>query len=296
MTDQPSLTPEAACERLNWLLERGRTGQARELLGRALAEHPAHPQLLYYRARIEHEDEDNDEALAAVDELLAVNPSDYPARRLRYDILDDLKRFAEAELVIIDILHDYPEDADSLAVYALLMLKTGHVDKAERLAGEAIRLAPESEGPLIVATLAELVSHPENAAEGRLAELVRHHPEAASTATALVVALNDRGRYGAALEISRQLLAAEPHSRSQLELVIELEVLNHPTMWPLRPLMRFGWTGSAVMWFVFVGVVLAAPGLFGEEVTGGLILAIIAYVVYSWVWPPLLKRYKRRGL
>ena len=35
MTEQPSLTPEAACERLDWLLERGRTGQARELLADA---------------------------------------------------------------------------------------------------------------------------------------------------------------------------------------------------------------------------------------------------------------------
>jgi hypothetical protein len=71
--------------------------------------------------------------------------------------------------------------------------------------------------------------------------------------------------------------------------VRELRIQNHWTMKPLWPLQKWGWGASAAMWagaLVFTRVLeKAAPGAVFPFV-----MFWLAYAVYSWVWPPILRR------
>jgi hypothetical protein len=63
-------------------------------------------------------------------------------------------------------------------------------------------------------------------------------------------------------------------------------------MWPLWPVMRFGWTASVVIWLLAV-FGLNALRRSDPELAGTVGLVFLGYVAYSWIWPPLLKRLLR---
>ena len=63
-------------------------------------------------------------------------------------------------------------------------------------------------------------------------------------------------------------------------------------MVPLYPLQRWGWAGSVGIWFAVV--LLLQTGVLNNtplrDYQGAIALAFLAFVVYSWVWPPILRR------
>jgi hypothetical protein len=93
----------------------------------------------------------------------------------------------------------------------------------------------------------------------------------------------------------RGILRAAPDNESVVEAMVESRVASHWTTVPLWPLTRYGWIGSGVLWAIAVGSFLLTR-VFSPDLTGPLIAVYLVYVVYSWVWPPLLKRWlKAKG-
>jgi hypothetical protein len=72
--------------------------------------------------------------------------------------------------------------------------------------------------------------------------------------------------------------------------IVELRMATHPLMLPYRPLQRYGWAGSAALWGVGV-VGLRALNAVSPQLTIAFGAVWLAYVVGSWVVPPLLRRY-----
>jgi hypothetical protein len=110
-----------------------------------------------------------------------------------------------------------------------------------------------------------------------------------STVHALVVALVDGGRIDEAHRIAQQAMRADPANEHLVSMVRELRIQNHWSLKPLWPLRKWGWGASAALW---IGSIVVLRGLrnTAPELYGPVALTLLAYVIYSWVWPPLIRR------
>ena len=91
----------------------------------------------------------------AVRQVLVVAPEHAPARQLLATLLTERDECADAELLLIGLLREYPENADLYGRYARLMLRTLHLEKAEQLAQEGLRYDPENDECLLAIALCE---------------------------------------------------------------------------------------------------------------------------------------------
>ena len=275
-----------ACLHIGELLDRNRFAQAKRVLDDALPRFPESTELLYYAAHIAWRMNRLDEAVGFLDQVLAFEPQHYMGRIIRADIHEKRDELADSERLYLDILRERPEDADVLAYYAMLMLRTSHVDKAAALATESLRLEPDNPTGLQVTTLTSIIKGDSQSRDERLAEMINKHPELESTSGLLVQVLLRDGRYDEAARLARQMLHANPQNEHLLELVMETRRASHWSMWLLRPFMRFGWGASAAAWFAFVIISQTLSGAAAKV----FITVFLIYVVYSWLWPPILKR------
>jgi hypothetical protein len=123
-----------------------------------------------------------------------------------------------------------------------------------------------------------------------LAKLLAAHPEHTRSSTALVIALADRGDNAAALRVAQGMLRAQPDSPHMLAMVKSLRQHSHWSMLPLYPMQRWGWGGAIGMWVIGIALVSQVAPRLPESAATALTVTWIGYIVYSWVWPPLLKR------
>jgi len=287
MDDQPS-SADAFASQAFYFIERRRLDDARRILKDGLSQFPQDPDLLFHSAQVEWLNDENEAAEATARQVLSVAPEHAPARQLLANLLIEREQFADAELLLIGLLRDYPESADLYGRYSRLMLRTLHLDKAEQLAREGLRYDPDALECLLAMALCETARGGAQANQG-LQKLITGHPESMSTVHALVVALVDGGRIHEAHAIAQQAMRADPANEHLVNMVRELRIQNHWSMKLLWPLQKWGWGGSAAMWVAAIVIMRAlqtsAPDAYGPFVFGWL-----AYVIYSWVWPSLIRR------
>ena len=283
-------------EQVARLLEVGRAQEAGELLARALSESPESASIRVLSARVALLQGDVEEARTQVGRALSLEPTSFEARWLLYALERQADRHAQAEEVLTELLREYPEAPDLLAEYGSLMLETLHLEKARQLTDEALRLDPENRSARATDSLLALCEGNRERAGHRVAELIGDDPDSREAAYTLLAHLVEERRTREALELSQELLRIDPKNEHLLEAIVELRMATHPLALPLRPLQRFGWAGSAAIWFGAI-VVLRWAGR--AEVPWALPLAglYLAWVLYSWIYPPLMKRWLRaRGL
>jgi predicted Zn-dependent protease len=274
------------------LLQRRRVDQARALLKPALTEHPEHAGLLLQSAWTDYLDDRNDDALATVRQVLLSDPDDESARLLYFELLLEREDNVDAERVIIELLREYPEHAHYYGRYAQLMLKTLNFGKSRQLALEGLKYDPDSVECLAAQTVCDFIERPGKATSQGLQQLLVHHPQSVRTLLLVVISLQQRGQRREALNIARELLRAQPDNEGIVDIVKQLRLVTHWSMWPLWPVMRFGWNASVVIWLIAV-FGLNALRRSDPALAGTIGLVFFAYVVYSWVWPPILKRLMR---
>jgi tetratricopeptide (TPR) repeat protein len=293
MSEGSILQAHEYAERLHGLIERKRYTHAASTLAEALAQYPADSELLYASAVLDYMRGNKDEARSTLHAMLTRAPEHFGARSLLVHVYEDAGDLEQAEAVLIDLLKDYPASAHQFARYAMLMYRTLHIDKAKALAREALRLDPEDELALTACMMGDMIDGRSGAERQSLAELIGRHPESVATAHMLIRHLAARGRYRAARRIAIELLTLYPDSPDILALVVELDTLSHWSMLPLWPLNRWGWGASAGLYVLTVILVRVVAQLAPAWSTV-FSFTLIGYCVYSWVYPPLLKRWLKR--
>lgn len=282
----------APTARIHHLIDVERWADARRELAGPLREAPEDPHLLFLAALVEHGAGRADEARRLVQETLARHPSHSGARHLNFRLLLAERRHVEAEQVVLELLREEPEEPFWYACYARLMLTTLHVAKARGLVDEALRLDPSDPSARLLDALVSVVEGRLDGAEARVAELVRDAPDGEAVARTLVVVLASRGRYAEVLEIARELLRVRPGDPDLVDVLVEMRAVTHWTSRPLLPFVRFGWGGVIALWaaaaFGLAALRPVAPALAGWLGTG-----YLAFVAYSWVHLPLLRRWLR---
>lgn len=284
-----SLAPEEEVVRqVAALLERRRTDMARALLKPALANHPDHPDLLLQSAWIDYLDDDNQNALSAVKQVLVSEPSNESARVLYFELLVDEGQHQEAERVIIELLREYPETSNYYGYYANLMLRTLNTAKAAQLAHEGLKYDSDSTECLAAQAICQLIERPGSASHG-LQQLIVGHPKLIRTLLLVVVALEQRGDARGAYRFAQELVRAQPDNEHLVAMARELKLKSHWSMLPLWPVQKWGWGASFGIW-LFAIVVSRTLNKTYPTAAGVFMGVMLLYVVYSWVWPPLLRR------
>lgn len=291
-------TPHQLVGEIEAMLERQRLAPAKMRLKEALLAFPSHPELLLQSARLDYLQDRNADALVTLQQVLSQSPDNEQARYLLFVIKRDDGALADAEQIIVALLHDYPEHAPFYGSYGELMLRATNLSKARALADEGLKYDAEDGMCLVVRTLCDLIERPTGAASHALQQLLVRSPQSTYTLILLRAALADRGDYRGALRIARELVRAEPDNPHFVKAVQELSVMTHWSMLPLWPMQRWGW-GAAIGLWIGVNVILRVMSSQGGEEWAGLTIALsfvfLAYVIYSWVWPRILRRWLIRA-
>ena len=238
------------------LLELDRSRGAARVAENALAQHPEHPYLL--------------DALAAA--------------RL------GLKDFAGAEQAILGALRLDAENADFLTRYAHVVARVGQLEKAEKLVARALAIEPESAFALQMHALLATAGTDRGVALARSRELLRHWPEQPHGHRLLGYA-NADDDVDEAADSLRLEVELDPTDDDVAEAARELRERSHWLMWPLRPLMKWG---PAPVWIAGVGTMFTLRALKLHTPLAILVGVWIAYCVYSWTVPFLVRRLVRR--
>lgn len=286
--------PDEAAARASFWLDRERTDVARAELELALRSHPRHTGLLYESARADYIDDDYVRGKETIGQLLAIDPGHASGRLLMFLIEEQLGEFAQAESLILELIRESPESAGYLCAYARLMLRTLHFEKAGALCNEALRLSPNLDAAMRTRVLCELATGQSTRDSGSMARLIVSDPDDWHTLTLVVYSLAQAGRTREALRLARDLLRQRPGDRHLLEFVKSLSRDTHWTLVPMWPMQRWGWPAAFALWGggILVSKILAqsAPAYHGAFVA-----LWLSYAAYTWIWPPLLKRWLARG-
>jgi tetratricopeptide (TPR) repeat protein len=204
----------------------------------------------------------------------------------------ELGNLAAAERAVLQALRLEPEDVSRLCQYADLCARAGDLAKAERLVERATRIAPES--PAVLGTRAKLayLSGDNQRLLADSARLLEDDPESVAGHAFRGVALADQGGVAGAERHMSQVAATLPADGDAAAAAREVRVAAHWLMWPLRPLQRYS---PGAIWLTVMAATVVLAVL--EQLTAmiGLAVAWVAYCVYSWTVPFLVRRWLRRG-
>ncbi|MFC4148207.1 tetratricopeptide repeat protein [Micromonospora mangrovi] len=197
--------------------------------------------------------------------------------------------YAPAERALLDALALDPQDPWLLCQYADLCVTVDQTDKAARLLARAAELAPED--PAVHAGRIQLAyaRGDDRAAERLAREFLGRHPEHPAALAMHGGIAVERGRITAAHRSFGQAVAHQPDDPDYAEAAWETRVYAHPLLLPLRPLYRLG----IRLWLIAVGSI-ALLNLLGLPVAAfAVAMTWLAYCVWSWIAPPLVRRLVR---
>ncbi|MCP3981154.1 MAG: tetratricopeptide repeat protein [bacterium] len=281
---------------LDRLLEVGRSAEARQLLEKAFVENPDAPEAHYYCARIACLEDDYDAAREHLESALSSDPKYQEARYLLFCVDLDMHRWAAAEQTIIELIREEPYNPYFLAGYGQVMLYTVNLGKASELAQEALRRDPENAEAKSLAVMVAAVRGDTDLAAENLAELIRRGPEDEATVRTLFYVLVEQKRNREALRVGQQLLRERPEDQNLVDAIIELRLSTHWVALPAYPMVRWGWFGAGSVWVVMI-VGMTTIGAFSEVAGGAFATICLIYIVYSWTFPFLLRRWlQSRGV
>nr|WP_238351315.1 tetratricopeptide repeat protein [Kribbella shirazensis] len=200
-------------------------------------------------------------------------------------------RLPEAEAAFLQGLSLDPNDPDLLIGYAHVCLAAGQAEKASALVERAASQAPESAAVSAARAQVAFALGKDRDMHRHSTEALAHDPEdphaRALHGTASMLTGDARGGY----DSLRSAAASQPGDEDLRAAAREAKLYNHPLMVPLRPFAR---VNPLVVWIGAVAVIygLRAAGL--GPLSFAFAMFWLGYCVYSWVIPPLVRRWTNR--
>lgn len=232
-------------------------------------------------------------AVGSAHDGLRVEPDSIPLLDLLSVAQAELGRLEEAEEAILEALRLMPEHPILLCRYAQLLARGGELAKAGRVLAEAERIDPDHEAVIRCRVAHAYLRGDDKTAERESRRLLAEvDPEDPVGHAMLGVRAASRGNARAA---SRHFDAAAQHDlgdRAAVTVAREARIETHPLFWPVLPIQRYG---AAKIWLGAIAV-LGLLRATGQDTL--LVIAAIGYVtfcVYSWIVPPLARRWLERG-
>jgi tetratricopeptide (TPR) repeat protein len=228
-----------------------------------------------------------DEALAAVDRGLALEPSHAPSLRTRSELLARRGDLAEAEEAVLAVLRIAPDNVDALAQYAEVLSRGGEHDAARATAERALAIDPEDPDALVARMhVAFAAGEP---TPGRFAEAaLRVDPGNPSALHMHSHDLAAKGRFEDARAAAAAAARQTPGATDVTAHARHLRRLDHWSMAPIRLMQRGDMWGWGAWLLAFVAGSAAAQNALGGIAGGALLFA------YARGWPRLFDRLRSR--
>jgi tetratricopeptide (TPR) repeat protein len=245
----------------------------------------------FYRGAALHALDRHSEAIDILQDGLAQHGPFLPLLHALGSSLRAEGRLPEAEAAFLQGLSLDPNDPDLLIGYARVCLAAGQAEKADALVERAASYAPESAA--VSAARAQVAF-----ALGKDREMHRHSTEALSHdpedpdaralhGTASMLTGDSRSGYTSLASAA----ASQPGDADLRAAARQAKLINHPLLLPLRPFARLN---PLIVWIGAVAVIygLRAAGL--APLSFAFAMVWLAFCVYSWVVPPLVRRWLNR--
>ena len=270
----------------------GRGERALEVLREGDGWATGNPEAWMLRGRALVTLERHKDAVGVFERGLALRPEDTEMLYLLAYSEKMLGHIAAAERHLLQALRVAPHSAVLLSEYAALVARAGQFGKAHALLARAEQADPES--PSVVRIRAFLAT-----LEGRDREAVKHArallAEMPDDANAHVIAaqkLLNVGRPEAGFRHAREAVTLDARvADDNKEWLRHQRMLSHWAMIPLRPIQRYG---PAVIWGGAIALLFVLRSLGWKGAALGVALVYLAFVIYSWVVPPVVRWYLRR--
>ncbi len=198
----------------------------------------------------------------------------------------------EAEAAFLQGLSLDPNDPDLLIGYAFVCLAAGQAQKASALVERAASHAPESAAvsaarAQVAFALGNDTRHAPAQHRRRCPAIPRIPDARALHGTASMLTGDSRSGYRSLASAA----ASQPGDADLRAAAREARLINHPLLLPLRPFARFN---PLVVWIGAVAIIygLRAAGL--APLSFAFAMIWFAFCVYSWVVPPLVRRWLNR--
>lgn len=196
-----------------------------------------------------------------------------------------------AEEAILAALRLDAEDPDLLTRYAEIVARAGQMEKAEKLVARARAIDPENEYALQMQALLATASGDPRETLARSRELLRHLPENALAQRLIGATHAERGRMADADDAFTRAVILDPGDDGAAEAAREIRMYRHWALWPLRPAMRIG---VVPMWITAVAFLLLLRAMELHAAAVWLSVVWVAYCVYTWIAPPIVRWLIRR--
>lgn len=282
--------------RIDALIEMERITDARQLLAKAQNEYPDWSHLFYLEAKIEEGAGHLELALTLVQKALEDDPEDANYRFLCCRILSDLERNSEAEKIIIELIKDFPEDAENYSFYSMIMLESNQIEKAFALSKLALEMDPNLFAAKVVYACQQCLTGNVKEAEPLLRELITENPDSIPICWLMLTSLTQKGEFDLALRIAQDMMLQIPNDKDLIEMICELKVYTHPLGRVYHLLGRYGLMASAISWVIAV-VVMQGLITIGFPVAAILFAVVYAaWAISSWIVPGILRKQFKQKL
>lgn len=201
-------------------------------------------------------------------------------------------RLDEAERHLHEALRLEPESPFLLAAYADLLMRGGAVEKADRVLDRAERIDPDDPTVIRARIALAYVRNKDREAERHSRRLLAEvDPEDPYGHAMLGAQASNRGAFRRASEHFDTAARYDLSDPDAVDLARIGRVEAHPVFWPLWPIQRFG---PAKLWVAAIGTfaLLRAAGF--EEALVVLLPIYLVWIAYTWIVPPLARRWLGR--
>lgn len=270
------------------LLEIERPEQALTLLDQLLHDEPRSVALHELRACALLEVGRGVDAASAARAGLELAPDSIAALDVLALAERSLGRLGAAEEALLAGLRLEPENPVLLSHYALVLAEGGVEQKALATHARAAAIAPNNLEVMRARILLDFLLGRDDDARKRGRELLEEAPEDPVAHSILGTVASSRGYARSARRHFDEVARHDFTDRELAEVALEARAAAHPLMWPLWPLYRLG---------VFKFYVLGVGGMFllllvpHSAPFATWLVAYIFIVAYSWIAPPLIRRW-----
>jgi len=244
-----------------------------------------------FRGAALHALDRNAEAIDVLKDGLALHGPFLPMLQVLGSSLRSEGRLPEAEAAFLQGLSLDPNDPDLLIGYARVCLTAGQAQKASALVERAASHAPESAAVSAARAQVAFALGNDRDMHRHSTEALSHDPEdpgaRALHGTSSMLTGDSRSGYSSLASAA----ASQPGDPDLRAAAREAKLMNHPLMLPLRPFQR---VNPLVVWVGAVAIIygLRAAGL--APLSFVVAMVWLAFCVYSWVAPPLVRRWINR--
>ena len=252
--------------------------QALSAINEVLAEQPNDGYALYVRARCLNDSNQFQEALESCQESFRFGYDLEEINCLFATIYLNLLDFYKSEQHVLETLRLNPQNVSAIALYSLVMFKAGYLEKSDALMAKAMELDPLNNEVIIIRQQIKRDFSEINTFDvDGLIDLGNYHLE--------------KKQYKKAREYYRQAFVMQPNNDSLLEVLSALDEMLSPMHFPLRV---FWYIHPGAIWIGFIVIIVLLNRLGYNTVAFSIAIPYIIFVIYSWIASPLYKYFHRK--